>query len=494
MSLIDNLSELGLIAQTSAEQALAEHLDSGSRTVYCGFDPTANSLHIGNLVPLLALRRFQLAGHRPILLVGGATGMIGDPGGRDSERELQPMDVVAQQTESIQRQAESYLDFDCGANSAIVVNNMEWTGSLSAIDFLRDVGKHFSINAMIQKESVRRRVEDPDQGISYTEFSYMVLQSYDFVVLNQAYDCTIQMGGSDQWGNITAGIDLIRRMSGNQAHAVTYPLVTKSDGTKFGKSSGGAIWLDPSQTSPFSFYQFWLNAADADVVPWLKLFTFLSREEIGRLESAVLEAPQRREAQQRLAEEVTRLVHGDAALESARRITASLFGGELDGLTEDDLEQLRLDGMDTVAVAPGSGLLSALTESGLAGSISNARKLVQGNGIRVNATLIHSVAQAWHAARAGATFVSPFIGWKDQFGDASDTLIAEVRAMLDNYGFDSEIIASALRNANHVGMAALAGADCSTAAFQVYADSFKNPYTSFGENVFQTSWDKTPTE
>jgi len=391
MSLIDNLSELGLIAQTSAEQALAEHLDSGSRTVYCGFDPTANSLHIGNLVPLLALRRFQLAGHRPILLVGGATGMIGDPGGRDSERELQPMDVVAQQTESIQRQAESYLDFDCGANSAIVVNNMEWTGSLSAIDFLRDVGKHFSINAMIQKESVRRRVEDPDQGISYTEFSYMVLQSYDFVVLNQTYDCTIQMGGSDQWGNITAGIDLIRRMSGNQAHAVTYPLVTKSDGTKFGKSSGGAIWLDPSQTSPFSFYQFWLNTNDDDVIRFLKIFTFLEDADVHNLVTVNQENPAGREAHKTLAQEVTRLVHGVEGLEAAERITAALFQNNLSDLDETDFQQLALDGMAATHLRQPT-LMDALVDSGLAttpnGDVTRgqARKLIQGNSVSVNGT------------------------------------------------------------------------------------------------------------
>ena len=391
MSLIDNLSELGLIAQTSAEQALAEHLGSGSRTVYCGFDPTANSLHIGNLVPLLALRRFQMAGHRPILLVGGATGMIGDPGGRDSERELQPMDVVAQQTESIQRQAESYLDFDCGANSAIVVNNMEWTGSLSAIDFLRDVGKHFSINAMIQKESVRRRVEDPDQGISYTEFSYMVLQSYDFVVLNQTYDCTIQMGGSDQWGNITAGIDLIRRMSGNQAHAVTYPLVTKSDGTKFGKSSGGAIWLDPSQTSPFSFYQFWLNTNDDDVIRFLKIFTFLEDADVHNLVIVNQENPGGREAHKTLAQEVTRLVHGVEGLEAAERITAALFQNNLSDLDEMDFQQLALDGMAATHLTQ-STLMDALVDSGLAttpnGDVTRgqARKLIQGNSVSVNGT------------------------------------------------------------------------------------------------------------
>ncbi len=389
MSLIDNFKELGLIAQTSVEQELIAHLESGSRTVYCGFDPTADSLHIGNLVPLLALRRFQLAGHRPILLVGGATGMIGDPGGRDSEREFQPLDVVARQTDSIQQQAKRYLDFECGENSAIVVNNMDWTRGLSTIDFLRRVGKHFSVNSMIQKESVRRRVEDPEQGISYTEFSYMVLQSFDFVVLNERYDCSIQMGGSDQWGNITAGIELIRRMLGKQAHAVTYPLVTKSDGTKFGKSSGGAVWLDSDLTSPFSFYQFWMNSNDDDVIKFLKIFTFLSKEAVDELASANLGNPGARQAHKVLAEEMTRLVHGSDGQEAAERITAALFKNSLRDLDESDFQQLALDGMATTHLSQ-SSLLEALVQTGLAitpkGEVTRgqARKLIQGNSISVN--------------------------------------------------------------------------------------------------------------
>ena len=396
MSFLDNLKELGLIAQTSAEEELVKHLESGSRSVYCGFDPTAASLHIGNLVPLLALRRFQLAGHRPILLVGGATGMIGDPGGRDSERELQPMDVVEKQTESIRRQAERFLDFDCGDTSAIVANNIEWTQDLSTIDYLRDIGKHFSINAMIQKESVRRRVEDPQQGISYTEFSYMILQSYDFVVLNRNYDCTIQMGGSDQWGNITAGIDLIRRMEGNQAHAITYPLVTKADGTKFGKSSGGAIWLDGNQTSPFSFYQFWRNSSDADVVNYLKIFTFLGDNELKSLEAAHAEDPGRREAHTALGREMTKLVHGEEGLEAAERITAAVFQNSLADLAENDLEQLALDGMDSTAMQE-PALMDALVESGLAitpkGEVTRgqARKLIEGNSVSVNGEKVADV-------------------------------------------------------------------------------------------------------
>lgn len=390
MSIIDQFEEKGLIAQKSADQELREHLATGVRTVYCGFDPTADSLHIGNLVPLLALRRFQLAGHRPLLLVGGATGMIGDPGGRDSERELQSADVVASQTESIRRQASRFLDFDCGETSAIVVNNMDWTRELNVIDYLRDIGKHFSVNAMIQKESVRRRVEDPEQGISYTEFSYMILQAYDFAELHREYDCTIQMGGSDQWGNITAGIDLIRRLGGEQAYALTYPLITKSDGTKFGKSSGGAIWLDAGMTSPFSLYQFWRNTADDDVMRYLNIFTFLSNEELGELQAAHDADPGRRQAHSRLAQEMTRLVHGDEGLFAAERITQAVFQNSIAQLAEGDLAQLAQDGMSASICSDEPLLVDVLVESGLAvtprGEVTmgQARKLVQGNGVAVN--------------------------------------------------------------------------------------------------------------
>ncbi len=391
MSIISRLNELGLIAQLSATDELEEHLNSGIRTVYSGFDPTADSLHIGNLVPLLALRRFQLAGHRPLLLVGGATGMIGDPGGRDSERELQSLETVERQLERIREQAKQFLDFDCGENSAVVVNNMDWTRGLSVIDYLRDIGKHFSVNSMIQKESVRRRIEDDSQGISYTEFSYMILQSYDYAILNRDYDCTVQMGGSDQWGNITAGIDLIRRMGGGQSYAITYPLITKSDGTKFGKSSGGAIWLDPQMTSPFSFYQFWRNTADADVMKYLSIFTFLSDEKLAALAASNQEDPGRREAQIALAQEVTRLVHDESGLEAAERITSALFSNNLTELSADDLGQLAQDGMPATHVEDASPLLAdMLVESGLAvtprGEVTmgQARKLIQGNGVSVN--------------------------------------------------------------------------------------------------------------
>ncbi|MFT7219239.1 MAG: tyrosyl-tRNA synthetase [Candidatus Azotimanducaceae bacterium] len=391
MNIVEQLKDLGLVAQLSADEALVAHLAEGVRTVYCGFDPTAHSLHIGNLVPLLALRRFQLAGHRPLLLVGGATGMIGDPGGRDSERELLSAEVVAGQVESIRAQASKFLDFDCGETSAIVVNNMDWTQNLSVIDYLRDVGKHFRMNSMIQKESVKRRIEDDTQSISYTEFSYMVLQSYDFAVLSREYDCSIQMGGSDQWGNITAGIDLIHRMLSKQSYGVTYPLITKSDGTKFGKSSGGAIWLDASMTSPFSFYQFWFNTTDDDVVRYLKIFTFLEKLDMNELDTAHRADPGRRLAQQRLSREMTRLVHGEAGLEAAERITSALFSNRMTELGESDLAQLALDGMPssrTSTVSP--KLMDVLVDTGLAATprgevtAGQARKLIQANSVSVN--------------------------------------------------------------------------------------------------------------
>ncbi|MDA0978043.1 MAG: tyrosine--tRNA ligase [Proteobacteria bacterium] len=391
MSLIDQFRELGLIAQLSADEELVEHLQQACRTVYCGFDPTADSLHIGNLVPLLALRRFQLAGHRPLLLVGGATGMIGDPGGRDSERELQTADAVERQLARIRQQAEQFLDFNSGESSAIVVNNMDWTRDLSVIDYLREIGKHFSVNAMIQKESVRKRIEDPTKGISYTEFSYQILQAYDFAVLHRDYGCTIQMGGSDQWGNITAGIDLIRRMHGEQAYAVTYPLITKSDGTKFGKSSGGAIWLDPAMTSPFSFYQFWINTDDADVLKYLKIFTFLEQDRLAGLASDHANDPGSRVAHRELAREVTRLVHGEDGLAAAERITQAMFANRIGDLGEGDLAQLAQDGMPSSVSASETPLLvDALVESGLAVTprgdvtVGQARKLIQGNAVAVN--------------------------------------------------------------------------------------------------------------
>ena len=390
-NLIQEMRELGLIAQVSSEEALTSHLDQGVRTVYCGFDPTADSLHIGNLVPLLALRRFQLQGHRPILLVGGATGMIGDPGGRSSERDLKPVEQVKAFVEKIREQASRFLDFDCGENSAIVVDNAAWTENLNVIEYLRDIGKHFSVNAMVQKETVKRRLEEDGAGISYTEFSYMILQSYDYAILNRDHDCTIQMGGSDQWGNITSGIDLVRRINGNQAHAITYPLITNSDGTKFGKSMGNAVWIDAKKTSPYSFYQFWRNTSDADVIQYLKIFTFLDLEGLNQVQASHDADPGQRVAHVRLAREVTQLVHGEEGVVAAERIAQAMFSNQLASLSQGDLEQLAQDGLPTTMVSGDSiSLLDALVDSGLAVTpkgevtIGQARKLVKSNAVSVN--------------------------------------------------------------------------------------------------------------
>lgn len=382
---IDELRWRGLLTQTSDEAGLVEYLDAGCRTLYCGFDPTADSLHVGSLVPVLALRRFQQAGHRPLLLLGGATGLIGDPSGRDDERSLNQGEIVGQWVELLQSQVSAFLDFDTtDGTGAKIVNNLDWTADLSAIDFLRDIGKHFSVNSMIQRDSVKSRLERAEQGISYTEFSYMLLQAMDFLRLAQSDDCLLQIGGSDQWGNIVSGIDLIRRHVGKTAFACTMPLVTKSDGTKFGKSASGAVWLDAKKTSPYSFYQFWFNAADADIGKFLRLFTFLDRDEIERLEKLMVEHPERREAPRALAQQVTTLVHGAEAVVAAERISGSLFSGDTRQLQETDLEELQQDGLSSSHCSAGTGLLTALVEAGLVKSTGEARKLIQGNGIKVN--------------------------------------------------------------------------------------------------------------
>ena len=383
-SLIGDLRAHGLLAQCSDEQGLDEHLGEGMRTLYCGFDPTADSLHIGNLVPLLALRRFQLAGHKPLVLVGGATGMIGDPSGKSAERNLNDAVVVEEWTDRIREQVQRFFDFE-GPNAAVVVNNYDWASELNLVDYLRDIGKHFSVNAMVQRETVKNRLQREGDGISYTEFSYMVVQAMDFMVLARDHGCTLQIGGSDQWGNIVSGVDLVRRSLGKTAYAATFPLVTKADGTKFGKTAGGAVWLDAAKTSPYSFYQFWLNTADADAIGFLRTFTFLPAEQISALERSLAEEPQARAAQQALASEVTSLVHGQPAVEGAQRISKALFAGELQALTAGDLEQLELDGMDSTYIeAAGSGLLAAMADAGLAASKGAARKLIQGGGVRLN--------------------------------------------------------------------------------------------------------------
>jgi tyrosyl-tRNA synthetase len=396
---LTELETRGLIAQISDEVGLALHLSSRSRTIYCGFDPTADSLHIGNLVPLLTLKRFQSAGHRPILLVGGATGLIGDPGGKAEERRLNSPEVVAGWTHQIQDQASRFLDFD-GDAAAVVVNNLDWTGDLDVISFLRDVGKHFSVNAMIQRDTVRSRLDREGAGISYTEFSYMILQAMDFLELAKQFQCSVQVGGSDQWGNIVSGVDLVRRALAREAFAITVPLVTKADGSKFGKSESGTVWLDPKKTSPYSFYQFWINSADVDVVHYLRCFTFLEVEAIDAAAAAVAEYPNKREGQKLLAGEVTRLVHGTEGLGAAERISAALFSGNIEALTAGDLEQLKLDGMGCTEVDDEVGLIAVLADAGLAPSRSAARKLVQSKGVSVNGESVDNVERTLSRSQA----------------------------------------------------------------------------------------------
>jgi tyrosyl-tRNA synthetase len=348
--LIQQLQSRDLVAQISGDQELQAHLDQ-PRAVYCGFDPTADSLHLGHLVPLLVLKRLQQAGHTPIALVGGATGLIGDPSFKADERKLNSPEVIAGWVDKIKAQVSQFIDFDCGDNSAIVANNLDWTAELSALDFLRDVGKHFSVNSMIAKESVKQRIDREGSGISFTEFSYSLLQGLDFAELNKQHNCTLQVGGSDQWGNIVGGIDLARRRNQAQCFGLTVPLITKSDGTKFGKTEAGAVWLDPQKTSPYSFYQFWLNVADADVYKFLKYFTFLSIEEIDQIEADDASAQGRPQAQGILAREATALVHGQSGLNAALRITNALFSGESNDLSEQDLQQLLQDGLPSSSLA-----------------------------------------------------------------------------------------------------------------------------------------------
>ena len=367
----------------SDRAALEKHLGSGSRSIYAGFDPTAPSLQVGNLVPLLMLRRLQLAGHRPIVVLGGATGAIGDPSGRTEERTLNTAETIEAWVESIGHQVARIVDTD-GSNAGLVVNNLEWTRDMDVISFLRDVGKHFSVNAMIQRDFVRSRLGRDGSGISYTEFSYALLQAFDFLQLARRYDCDVQVGGSEQWGNIVAGIDLVRRVLRRPAYALSMPLLTKRDGSKFGKSAAGAVWLDAERTSPYAFYQFWLNSADADVGGFLRCFTLLDDDVMDAAHASLDAHPERREAQRLLAAEATRLVHGDVGVSSAERITAALFDGDIRSLGADDMAQLERDGMESTEVAPGTGLLTALTAAGLANSNGAARRLVQGNGIRLN--------------------------------------------------------------------------------------------------------------
>ena len=382
----DELTERGLVARNSDPAALADHLATPP-TVYCGFAPTAGSLHIGHLVPLLMLRRFQLAGHTPVALVGGATGLIGDPSFKATERSLNSAETVQAWVASLSAQIRALLPADEGLSAPQLVNNGDWMGQMSALDFLRDIGKHFSVNAMLARESVRQRLARPDQGISFTEFSYALLQSYDFAVLHQRLGCTLQIGGNDQWGNITSGMDLTRRLHQAQVHGMTLPLITKADGTKFGKTEGGAVWLDPALTSPYAFYQFWLGTADEDVYRFLRYYSFMSLSEIDALEAEDAKRQGRKQAQQVLANELTELVHGKAALAAVQRISELLFSGDVARLGESDLAQLAQDGMPSSTVSGETDLVSLLVSCGLANSRRIARELLAAGAISLNGVL-----------------------------------------------------------------------------------------------------------
>lgn len=387
-ALLNELRQRNLVTQMTGGVELEGYLQSGSRTLYCGFDPTANSLHIGSLVPLLALRRFQLAGHKPIALVGGATGLIGDPSFKAQERKLIDEETVASWVECLKQQISVFIDFDGGENAALMVNNLDWTRDMNVLTFLRDVGKHFSVNNMINKESVKQRIEREGEGISYTEFTYMILQSFDFAELYKRHNCTLQIGGSDQWGNITGGVDLVRRLHGGTAYGLTFPLVTKADGTKFGKTESGTIWLDPKRTSPYAFYQFWLNSADADVYNFMRYFTFLDIKQLIEIEEADKNSNSKPQAQSILAKEVTELVHGENGLQAAKRITDALFKNELTSLTEQDLWQLQLDGLPATTLTRQDlvekPLTQLLSETGVANSGKQVKDALSSKSVFVN--------------------------------------------------------------------------------------------------------------
>ncbi len=398
-TILDELGWRELIAQSTDIDALAAAAAQPPMTVYCGFDPTAPSLHAGNLVPLLTLQRFQRAGHRPIVLAGGATGLIGDP--RDSgERSLNADDTVAQWSERIRDQLERFVDFGSATTGAIVENNLTWTQPMGAIEFLRDVGKHFSVNVMLDRDTIRRRLDG--EGISYTEFSYMLLQANDYVELHQRHGCTLQIGGSDQWGNIIAGVRLVRQRLGATVHALTVPLVTAADGTKFGKSTGGgSLWLDPEMTSPYAWYQYFVNTADADVVRYLRWFTFLSADELAELDQATTTRPHERAAQRRLARELTTLVHGEAATAAVEHASQALFGrGELDRLDEPTLAAA-LSETSVAELQPGGpdNIVDLLVATGLSASKGAARRTIAEGGVSVNNVRVDSedwVANASH--------------------------------------------------------------------------------------------------
>jgi tyrosyl-tRNA synthetase len=380
--ILDDLAWRGAVAHSTDQDALRAALDAGPVTFYCGFDPTAPSLHFGNLVQLVTMRRLQLAGHDPIAVVGGATGLIGDPSGRSVERNLNEAEVVADWVERIHGQVERYLEFG-GAHPARIVNNLDWTSSVSALDLLRDVGKHFSVNRMLDQESVRARLDGP--GISFTEFSYQILQAFDYLELHRRYGCRLQTGGSDQWGNLTAGVDLIRRVTGEAVHALATPLITKSDGTKYGKTADGTLWLDPKLTSPYAFYQYFLNTDDADIGALLRFFSFLSREEIEALEATTAQHPEGRTAQQSLAAELTALVHGPDAANQAASASEALFGrGDLQDLDAEMLSSALGELPHAEVRGPMPTIVDLLVATGLAGSRTSARRTVGDGGAYVN--------------------------------------------------------------------------------------------------------------
>ncbi|MDG1891561.1 MAG: tyrosine--tRNA ligase [Verrucomicrobiota bacterium] len=389
MEILEALKWRGLFADCTDLPGLQRRLTEGPLTLYCGFDPTADSLHVGHLVPLIALRRFQDMGHHPIAVAGGATGSIGDPSGKSAERQLLTREQLNHNIALVQGQLKRLLDFEVTSNPARLVDNASWVGGISYLDFLRDIGKHFTVNVMVAKESVRARMEDREVGISYTEFSYMLLQAFDFYHLHEQADCELQIGGSDQWGNITMGIDLIRKKSSNQAFGLTLPLITKADGTKFGKTESGAIWLDPQRTSVYRFYQFWMRTDDRDVLKYLKFFTFLPKEAIDSLEAQHGKHPEKRVAQKALAKAMTELIHGTGATAEAVKASEILFGGDLEGIHEltfnDVLGEVPTSSLPLAQLTEtGVLLVEALVEAGLAPSKGQARKDIQGGGANVN--------------------------------------------------------------------------------------------------------------
>lgn len=389
MNIYEELQWRGLIADCTATEELVKRLNEKPITLYCGFDPSADSLHVGNLIPLLALRRFQLAGHRSIALAGGATGSIGDPSGKTQERQLLSNEKIAHNIASVKRQLARFLDFESKTNPALLLDNADWIAPIRYLDFLRDIGKLFSVNMMIAKESIRARMEDRENGISYTEFSYMLLQAYDFYHLCKEHDCELQIGGSDQWGNITAGIDLCKKKLNRVVYGLTLTLITNADGTKFGKTVAGAVWLDPNKTSVYKFYQFWVNTDDRDVIRYLRYFTFLSKEEIDELEKAHNENPGARQAHRALAKAVTELIHGESATAETIKASQVLFGGDVNGISKETFKEIAGE-VPSVKIAkqrllpPGIPLIELLVHSGLCQSKGQARKDIDGGGIYIN--------------------------------------------------------------------------------------------------------------